>query len=267
MTLTCIVSMGDYIGTERTIDCTEPCIKGQLMRAADFVDKSLQADTADELFDLYRTAMLDLGFDRIVYDALRNAPHQPSTIPNLFHSYPLEWLEHYVQHNYMKDDPVRHKGLASRRAFVWDDMIIDEKLTKSQLKIMHEAQDAGLNDGVGLAFHGPMGETFGVGLASSTKNNHAVLNLTEIEVISTQFHILFSAKYDHPTPPCITLTPRENEVLKWAAAGKSNWSIGEILSISEHGVDFHMRNILRKLNADTRVTAIVKALHNGLLTL
>lgn len=237
------------------------------MRAADFVDKSLQADTADELFVLYRTAMHDLGFDRIVYGALRNAAELPSKTPNLFHSYPLEWVEHYVQHGYMKTDPVRLQGLTSRRAFIWDDMITSKKLTKPQLKIMHEGQDAGLNDGVGLAFHGPMGETFGVGLASSDKNNHAGVNLTEIEVISTQFHILFSAKFDHPAPPYIQLTSREHEVLKWAAAGKSNWAIGEILSISEHGVDFHMRNILRKLDADSRLTAVVKALHGGLITL
>ena len=68
-------------------------------------------------------------------------------------------------------------------------------------------------------------------------------------------------------PETETLTRRELEVLKWCAAGKSNWAIGEILGISEHGVDFHMRNILRKLDADTRVTAVVKALHGGLIVL
>jgi len=237
------------------------------MRAAEFVDKSLQADTADELFELYRFAMDNLGFDRIVYGALRNAPGLTSKTPNLFHSYPLEWVEHYVQQGYMETDPVRLKGLASRRAFIWNDMIVNNKLTKPQLKIMNEGQDAGLNDGVGLAFHGPLGETFGVGLASSSANNDHGDNLTEIEVISTQFHLLFSAKFERPTTPYIQLTNRELEVLKWAAAGKSNWAIGEILSISEHGVDFHMRNILRKLDADSRLTAVVKALHGGIISL
>jgi len=132
---------------------------------------------------------------------------------------------------------------------------------------MPEGHAAGVDVGVGLAVRGPMRETCGVGLASSDANNCAGVNLTEIEVISTQFHILFSAKFDHPAPPYIQLTNREHEVLKWAAAGKSNWAIGEILSISEHGVDFHMRNILRKLDADSRLTAVVKALHGGLITL
>lgn len=67
-----------------------------------------------------------------------------------------------------------------------------------------------------------------------------------------------------PLPP-VHLTAREHEILQWCAMGKGNWAISEILHISEHGVDFHLRNVLRKLDADSRVTAVVKGLRLGLI--
>ncbi|SIS52596.1 regulatory protein, luxR family [Insolitispirillum peregrinum] len=42
--------------------------------------------------------------------------------------------------------------------------------------------------------------------------------------------------------------------------------IGELLHISEHGVDYHFRNILRKLEADSRITAVVKGLYYGVIS-
>ena len=255
------------------------------MRAAEFIDQSLQVETAEKLFDLYRGAVKNFGFDRIIYSALRNVPGahlgqttpppqagqttppQASPPPSVIHSYPRDWIEYYTEQNYSENDPVRLMGLASRRAFLWDDMIANQNLSKAQMSIMNQGQDAGLVDGVGMAFHGPLGEAFGVGLASSTANAESGDHLTEIEVISTQFHVLYTAKFDQTPLPSVCLTPRELEVLKWVATGKSNWAIGEILNISEHGVDFHIRNILRKLDTDSRLTAVVKALHNGLLNL
>ena len=61
------------------------------------------------------------------------------------------------------------------------------------------------------------------------------------------------------------LTRREQEVLKWIAEGKSNSVIGDLLKISEPTVDFHIRNIFRKLNVASRVQAAVVAMSMGLI--
>jgi DNA-binding CsgD family transcriptional regulator len=39
------------------------------------------------------------------------------------------------------------------------------------------------------------------------------------------------------------------------------------LNIAENSVEWHLKNIFRKLGVDSRVTAVVKALHLGLITL
>jgi len=61
------------------------------------------------------------------------------------------------------------------------------------------------------------------------------------------------------------LTPRELDVLRWTMQGKSAWAVGEILSISEHTVNFHLRNVFRKLDASSKHQAVLKAIALGLL--
>lgn len=52
------------------------------------------------------------------------------------------------------------------------------------------------------------------------------------------------------------LTSRELDCLHWAAQGKTNWEIGEILEISENTVRFHFKNIFAKLEVSSRSQAV-----------
>lgn len=61
------------------------------------------------------------------------------------------------------------------------------------------------------------------------------------------------------------LSPREMDVLRGVAAGRSNKSIGTGLGISEETVKGHMRNILMKLGANDRTHAVAIALKRGFL--
>ncbi len=63
------------------------------------------------------------------------------------------------------------------------------------------------------------------------------------------------------------MSPREREVLKWVALGKTDAEIGELLHISGTTSFAHVRNSCRKLNAATRTQAVVLALHLGEISL
>ena len=67
--------------------------------------------------------------------------------------------------------------------------------------------------------------------------------------------------------PHISLTPREREMLEWAAQGKSNGVIASILGISEKTVEFHMKSIFTKLDVSSRTTAVLKAVHMHLINM
>jgi LuxR family quorum sensing-dependent transcriptional regulator len=63
--------------------------------------------------------------------------------------------------------------------------------------------------------------------------------------------------------PLPSLSERERECLHWASAGKTDWEIGEILSISEKTANAHIERAKRKYNVATRVQAVVLALRAG----
>ena len=70
---------------------------------------------------------------------------------------------------------------------------------------------------------------------------------------------------DPPTPD--PLTPREVQVLRLVAQGKSNHEIADELVISETTVRTHVSNILSKLHLASRTQAALYALREGLASL
>jgi non-specific serine/threonine protein kinase len=65
------------------------------------------------------------------------------------------------------------------------------------------------------------------------------------------------------TPPG-GLTPRETDVVRLLAAGKSNRAIADALSISERTVENHVLHILSKLDLESRTEAATWAIRNGI---
>lgn len=61
------------------------------------------------------------------------------------------------------------------------------------------------------------------------------------------------------------LSLREKEVLNWLKKGKSSWEIASILHIGESTVNFHITNIMQKLNAVSRTQAVAIAVEQGLI--
>lgn len=235
------------------------------MRLDDFIEATNAATTTDEVFDVFQRAVGEMGFDRIMYRALRN--HPDTALPCVARSYPDEWIRHYVDQGYVDTDPVRHRCLTSSLPFLWWDSV--ERGRKAEARIFHEAEDVGLKDGIAVPVHGPGGECVGVGLASSQGGIAADAReaLPRLHLMAVHFHTAYSGLASKRDTPSVHLTPREREILSWCAQGKSAWAVGQILNIAENSVEWHLKNIFRKLGVDSRITAVVKALHLGLISL
>ena len=68
-----------------------------------------------------------------------------------------------------------------------------------------------------------------------------------------------------PTKGAHGLSPRELEVLRLVAAGKTNKLIAAELLLSEKTVDRHVSNIFTKLDVPTRAAATAWAYRHGLV--
>lgn len=88
------------------------------------------------------------------------------------------------------------------------------------------------------------------------------MELAESRVQSAFLKILSSQMHAEKV---INLTPREKDIVKWIARGKSNPDIAQIIGISIHTVNGYLRGIYLKTQTGDRVSLSFFALRYGLI--
>ena len=239
----------------------------------EFIEDTNACSNREEAFELYQKAIGQFGFDSAVYTFITD--HKAADIKAKHAvqcNFPEDWMKHYVANDYQSIDPAIVYAFRTRFAFSWDDLQKKEFITKTQRNILNQAQEAGLNDGVGIPIYGPGGEMAGVGLAGSTKGiNPDKAMLSKLKLFTEQLHMVYCS-LDGDTvletnPTTEPLTARETEVLKWWAVGKTKEEIGMILNCSQSNIKRHIESIYKKLNANSQILAVIKAIHLGYIQL
>ncbi len=245
------------------------------MRIDEFIDASNKSDSVDSLFEIYKKAMANLGFDRVIFSLMTDhvAIDRPAG-HGIMLNYSEDWMKFYVEKRFDVIDPVRRNMYSADTAFVWKEMLLLPHLTRTQVNFMKQGEDAGLNDGIGIPLRGPRGAIAGIGAASSSGGVEINKNsLSYANLLAQQFYTVFldierrRLNRLETEQDMILLSDREQEILQWCSRGKTKWEISQILNISTHTVDFHTRNCLKKLDANSVALAILKALNMGLIQL
>jgi DNA-binding CsgD family transcriptional regulator len=247
------------------------------MNIEEFIRDSNRAETVDGLFELYKKAMADIGFDRLIFSLMTNHPHiNRSAGHGIMLNYPEYWMKYYVEKNYESYDPVRRQMFVSSSSFMWKKVTELPVLTQTQVTLMNEAAEAKLYDGIGVPLRGPQGALAGVGAASSDGVGLDKNIMSYVNLISQQFYTAYLALEEQAAvadggekkeAEFVFLSDREQEILKWCARGKTKWEIGQILNISQHTIDYHIRGAAKKLQTNNITLSVLKALHMGLIQL
>jgi LuxR family quorum sensing-dependent transcriptional regulator len=182
----------------------------------------------------------------------------------LMNTNPAGFVEQYVERDFVKRDPMVVEMFRTFQPYAWSDVLARRDLTKEEKEIVHSGNDFAMKVGFVVPIYGDAGYT---GLASITSDKdvltrptRAALQLSSIYVHNKLLALRRRMEHDR-----VQLTPREIECLRWAACGKSDWDIGEILGISERTVNFHLENVKRKYGVATRVQVVVAAIRQGTL--
>jgi len=61
------------------------------------------------------------------------------------------------------------------------------------------------------------------------------------------------------------LSPREREVLSWAAEGKTAWETAQLIGVSERAIRLYTENAMAKLRAKTKTQAVAIAVKNAII--
>jgi len=167
-------------------------------------------------------------------------------------------------------DPVLRRLKRLSAPFVYDQsMYVNE-----QAADLWEMQALfGYKTGIAMALHLPGGKHFVMGVDREQPlpgddviitRMMADLQLLAVHAQDTAIRLL-APKVHELQQALPRLTDRELEILKWTAEGKSSWAVGQILSISEHNVKYHVKRILIKLEVSSKYQAAAKAKSLGLL--
>ena len=183
----------------------------------------------------------------------------------LLQHWPAEWMERYSKNGYMFRDPAVAHAKGSPTPFFWNEVDQGFRDDPMAVRVMGEAAEFGLGEG----FMAPLLTLDGQAVLFSLGGSHievrpdtrAMLTLIASYAIARAIAIKQDSIADKPA----VLSAREREALQWAAEGKNDWEIGEVMNISEHGADKHMRAVRSKLGAINRTQAVAEALRRGLI--
>jgi LuxR family transcriptional regulator, quorum-sensing system regulator LasR len=209
-----------------------------------------------------------LGFDSMLYGG-RFAMDSARTIEQRVESnYNPQWRETYDRENYIALDPVVAHSMHSLAPIVWSDAMSGG--SPGQQRFWEEAAGYGLREGVSFSVQTRDGDYGILSLALDKTGRDAQRQIATnimwgpLIVTMAQEAMRRMVKGTQPLRRP-KLTRREGEILRWLAAGKSTGEISVILSISEHGVVYHVRNLLHKFGTKTRGQTVIKAMSLGML--
>lgn len=218
----------------------------------------------------YECLVEALGFDYFAICSIRPDEFLSVTgMPrNFLTNFPEGWLDHYVRNEYYYQDPILKAAIHSSYAMEWRHFKENSALRSAERKILQEAEHFGIKTGVGLGSRNLHGTVQVVSLAAKFEKKFTKRELENITLHCHRIALDYSSITDPDEPADLPqLTDRERECLTWAGLGKSSAEAAAIMNISSNTVDFHIKSAMVKLDANSRVLAIVKALRLGVISL
>jgi DNA-binding CsgD family transcriptional regulator len=176
------------------------------------------------------------------------------------HNVPQEWLDRYLQMGYDAVSPVLRKTIRTRSPFLWSTLGPEGYLdSKRSRKMFGESGEVGLREGFSHPILLNDGNIVTINFAAERLDDdprvEPTLKLVAL-CLHEKFKVLRGEDYQKPIPQ---LSKRERECLRWAADGKTNWAISEIVRISESSVRTYIERAKQKLGVTTRAQAYVVA--------
>jgi LuxR family quorum-sensing system transcriptional regulator SolR len=229
----------------------------------DFAERSLEAESLEALGQLFLSALEKEGFENFAIAEVAAFKLKRMALSH----FPNGFLAYYHEQNYDRIDPIITAGLRTARPFCWKDAL-PRTMSQKQKAFIAECRELGVHSGITMPFHGPGGRVDLVSVSQRRLKPTNRKRLSLIYAISAQVwqrSLTFEEGPAAAFPTGIELSPRELECLAWVREGVSYHDIADRLGISHRTVEFHMSNVLRKLDARDKTAAVVCAMRLGLL--
>lgn len=227
----------------------------------EFTARADRWQTIDELVNDFAALADHYGFPIFILTGLPRRGDQDIEPLVIANHWPGGWADRYREQTYFPDDPVSKWSLTVRRPFRWREAQKFSPATRRTHQIAGEAYEFGLADGYAFPLRGRRGGAV-VSLASEATLRDDPRVQASLFLAAAYFRYAAERLMLNSTGSP-RLTGREREVLQWCAAGKTEWEIGQILTIAENTVKTHLRSVREKLEVATTTQAVAVALSSG----
>lgn len=233
----------------------------------DYLREANRAVSADDLFSVLMKAVGQYGFNNALF-ALVTDHNDIGKKANswIARSYSDSWKAHCSERWGKNIDPVAANISKPDDAFRWDGLSDLLQMNKEEDVFIHQSGNRELCNSIAIPLRGSAKQLAVLGFATTERRNVSDCDLDMVSAYGNHFYAAYKRLYQGDgRKNIVLLTPKEREVLSWVAAGKTDAEIATILNLSRNTVDAHMRKVFKKLNANSRVLASVKAISMGLI--
>lgn len=232
--------------------------------AFDFISRCRAQPSLDALYADFEAVVRSFGFEWFVLTGVPTIGQKVDAVIAKT-TYPSEWSARYRDEHLEFSDPVALMTLTSTRPFSWSEAITRFGGNPQCGQFLGAAAEVGLRDGFATPMFDASSFQAVVGLAAERKVQLDHEREAALVMMSTYFKMAAEDLGGSPVPTPMPITPREREVLSWAAAGKTRWEVSEILGVSEETVKKHLAAICRKLDVGSTTHAVTKAIRHRLI--
>jgi LuxR family quorum sensing-dependent transcriptional regulator len=230
-----------------------------------FIGRLEGVRSADEILDHLAKALGRFGFETFMFAGLPD-PAQLTAYYVLANNWPRGWSDLYAEQDYVTVDPVARLCRRSASPFAWSEAPYDRETEPRAHEVMKRARDFRMANGFCIPIHGLTGHgacvSFGGLDIDLSPRTRSALHLMGVYA----FERICQLVRPPASPRLVVITTREREVLTWTALGKTSSEVAEILGLTKRTVDEYALRASRKLRAQNKTHAVVKALQQGLIS-
>lgn len=229
------------------------------------------ASNASDPAPYLRPLLAQLWFDNLTCIALARAFDGGERVTSIWSTASPTWIDRYGKLGYAAHDPRITMTAARLSPVVWDAHDVDGDWQVR--RFLADAARHGVRSGFAVSFRdadqgrvviafdsarSPLSESRCASLIARMGDLMLLAAALQERVLRPRFD---SLRISDNGP----LTAREHDCLLMAANGLTSADIGTKLGIAERTVNFHIRNVLRKLQAINRSEAVAKAVARGVV--
>ncbi|MVA56833.1 helix-turn-helix transcriptional regulator [Agrobacterium vitis] len=245
----------------------EKSFSSDLSQTISFLEEIRTLETLAELATSIKRVASTYGIVKILSGFMPHSGSLPAEQMRniLLADWPSEWADVYFQNGYVFEDPTIKRVRRVETAFTWSDLAKKNEITRKERFVMDGAKEHQLKDGCTVPLVSLDGRLAGFSFAGTDIDTSPEARGALTLIATFAFGRAIELR-NNKNKQAVKLTAREQEVLRWLSAGKTDWEISVILGVSEKTIEKHIANIRLKLNAVNRYHALAEAFRQNVIS-